>query len=163
MLVMRLLMTIALSAVLASALLLPADLLSVRHSGLSRSRAPFALGMASKVDENALPDSKRRLSEITTKVTANTAPDVINYLNLVESVKDLEIGSSQPEFWDDQTSAQATMSEITRLKDMVARVDRWRTGIDDSGALIQMAAEDDGEAGTTYPFALLLNVLTSKF
>ncbi|KAJ1432691.1 peptide chain release factor 2 [Ochromonadaceae sp. CCMP2298] len=102
--------------------------------------------MASKVDENALPDSKRRLSEITTKVTANTAPDVINYLNLVESVKDLEIGSSQPEFWDDQTSAQATMSEITRLKDMVARVDRWRNGIDDSGALIQMAVEDDGEA-----------------
>jgi hypothetical protein len=154
MLVMRLVATIALGAALASALIAPVDPLLVRPSGLGRARAPFALGMASVVDENALPDSKRRLSEISVKVVANLAPEVINYLNLVESVKDLEIGSSQPSFWDDQVSAQATMSELNRLKDMVKRVDTWRSGIDDSGALIQMAVEDEEEAGMTYDLDL---------
>jgi hypothetical protein len=42
------------------------------------------------VDVNALPDSKRRLSEMSQKIDSNLGKDVIDYKALVSSLKDME-------------------------------------------------------------------------
>jgi hypothetical protein len=94
---------------------------------------------------NALPDSKRRLSEAQLKINSNLSPEVINYNNLVETVKDLEVTSSQPGFWDDLKRAQDILTEMNRLKAMISRVDGWKVAIEDVGVLIEMMVEDPAE------------------
>lgn len=42
------------------------------------------------LDVNALPDSKRRLSEMSQKIDSNLGKDVIDYKALVSSLKDME-------------------------------------------------------------------------
>ena len=94
---------------------------------------------------NALPHSKRRLSEAQLKINSNLSPEVINYNNLVETVKDLEVTSSQPGFWDDLKRAQDILTEMNRLKAMISRVDGWKVAIEDVGVLIEMMVEDPAE------------------
>lgn len=94
---------------------------------------------------NALPDSKRRLSEAQLKITSNLSPEVINYNNLVETVKDLEVTSSQPGFWDDLKRAQDILTEMNRLKAMISRVDGWKVATEDVGVLIEMMVENPAE------------------
>ena len=94
---------------------------------------------------NALPDSKRRLSEAQLKINSNLSPEVINYNNLVETVKDLEVTSSQPGFWDDLKRAQDILTEMNRLKAMISRVDGWKVATEDVGVLIEMMVEDPAE------------------
>ena len=59
-----------------------------------------------QIDVNALPESKRLLLELSTKISSNLSKDVVDYNNLKEKVKYMELESSQPEFWNDQTKAQ---------------------------------------------------------
>lgn len=96
-------------------------------------------------DINALPDSKRRLAEALVKIESNLAKDVLNVNNLRAEVKDMEMESAQPGFWDNQEKAQALLSELNRVKAMVARVDGWKTDCDDVGTLVDMAIEDPAE------------------
>ena len=98
------------------------------------------------VDVNALPDSKRKLIEITEKVTSNLAKDVMNVGQLRESVRDMEQESSQPGFWDDQEKAQALLSELNRVKAMVQRAENWLQSCEDVGVLLDMAVEDPESA-----------------
>jgi len=99
------------------------------------------------IDDNTLPDSKRRLGEMKETINGNLSPEVLNYGALVETVRDLELESSQPNFWDDQKNAQDTLTEMNRLKDLIKRVDTWKENTEDVGTLIEMATEDEAEAG----------------
>lgn len=94
------------------------------------------------VDVNALPDSKRRLSEALVKIESNLNKDVLNVNNLRSSIKDMETESAQPGFWDDQDTAQGLLTELNRVKSMVARVDLWKSSTEDVGALMEMAMEE---------------------
>lgn len=94
------------------------------------------------VDVNALPDSKRRLSEALVKIESNLNKDVLNVNNLRSSIKDMETESAQPGFWDDQDTAQGLLTELNRVKSMVARVDLWKSSTEDVGALLEMAMEE---------------------
>jgi len=98
------------------------------------------------IDDNTLPDSKRRLGEMKETINGNLSPEVLNYGALVETVRDLELESSQPNFWDDQKNAQDTLTEMNRLKDLIKRVDTWKENTEDVGTLIEMATEDEAEA-----------------
>ena len=108
--------------------------------------APMFSGV--EVDVNALPDSKRRIAELKTKVENNLSKDVLNLGNLRGQVKDMEQESSQPEFWDDQDKAQKLLSELNRLKALVARVEGWQTSCEDVETLLEMANEDPNGSGT---------------
>lgn len=44
-------------------------------------------------DANALPDCKRRLGQITSKIDSNLRPEVLDYSMLTSSLKDLEMVS----------------------------------------------------------------------
>lgn len=98
------------------------------------------------LDVNALPDSKRRLAEARVKIESNMAKDVMNVGNLRESVRDMEMESSQPQFWDNQDKAQALLLELNRVKAMVERVDSWGSDCEDVETLLDMANEDPAEA-----------------
>lgn len=100
----------------------------------------------SKIDVNDLPDCKRRLTEVSEMVSKNLNEDVINYKELVGKVQDLEQESAQPDFWENQTNAQKVMTEATRLKTLISRVDTWKLYCDDVSTLIEMATEDETEA-----------------
>ena len=57
---------------------------------------------------------------------------------LTAKIQDLEQISSQPEFWDDQTSAQKTLQELNDLKAHIAQLDGWKTNIEDTSAILEL-------------------------
>lgn len=99
-------------------------------------------------DINIIPDSKRRLSELSEMVQSNLSGDVVNYSGLMASVEALESASTAPDFWDDQQKAQSTLSEMNRLKALIKRVDGWKRSCEDTEALLEIATEDPNETGT---------------
>ena len=99
-----------------------------------------------ETDVNALPESKRRVGALSKKVTSNLAPDVLNIRMLRETVKDMEQESSQAGFWDDQDKAQALLSEMNRLKLLIASGDKWKTSCEDVETLLEMAMEDQKDS-----------------
>lgn len=101
---------------------------------------------SSIIDVNAIPDCKRRLGEVKSKIESNTQKDVVNLINLKGEVKDMEQESSQPKFWDDQTKAQSLMSEMNRIKALIDRVEKWTSNTEDVEMLLDMALEDPNEA-----------------
>ena len=115
---------------------------SIRSTSLT-----FLRDKVTSIDVNIVPDSKRRLLEARDKVSSNLKADVIDYDGLIQKVKDHELESSKPDFWDDQQKAQGTLSEVTRLKALIARVDGWRASCDDVEEHIEMAIEEPDEAG----------------
>ena len=98
-----------------------------------------------KADVNALPDSKRRLSEISAKLEENLSPNVINFDQLVGSVNDLEHTTIQPGFWDDPDQAQSTLTELNNARAAVKRVTNWKQKVDDISTLIEMVTQEKAE------------------
>lgn len=94
------------------------------------------------VDVNIVADSKRRLGEVSLQVKENLSSDALNYGTLCERIKDLEIESSQESFWDNQLHAHDTMQQITTLKILRTRIDRWNTALSDVESLIDLSSED---------------------
>jgi len=111
---------------------------------------------------NALPDCKRRLAESEVKITANLAKDVLDMASLRQSVKDMEMESSQPSFWDDQEKAQALLTELTRVKGMVSRTDAWKSTCEEVEALLEVAVEDPVEAPAFLEEALIMLIKLEK-
>lgn len=92
-------------------------------------------------DVNALPDSKRRLIEVTGKVSSYMSQDSMNVDNLKQKIRDMEVESSQPTFWDDGKRAQSLLSEMNRVKLLVDRVTKWHSQCDDVETIIELAQE----------------------
>jgi len=65
---------------------------------------------------NAIPDAKRKITELGEKINSNLSPDVLNVQMLRTTVRDLEEESGQPGFWDAQEKAQKVLSEMNRVK-----------------------------------------------
>ena len=98
-----------------------------------------------KADVNALPDSKRRLSEISAKLEENLSSNIINFDQLVGFVNDLEHTTIQPGFWDDPDQAQSTLTELNNVRAAVKRVTNWREKVDDISTLIEMVAQEKAD------------------
>jgi hypothetical protein len=91
---------------------------------------------------NALPDCKRRLGEVEEIIETNMGKAVLDLPGLRQQIKDMELESSQPEFWDDADSAQKFMSDLTRVKALVGRIEGWTTSCGDIQGAIELCAED---------------------
>ncbi|MCA9799175.1 MAG: peptide chain release factor 2 [Cyanobacteria bacterium HKST-UBA06] len=65
-----------------------------------------------------------------------------------QAIEALAAQCAEAGFWDDQTKAQATMQEMSELKDKVERWRHWQQQHDDVGVLLELAAEstDDAES-----------------
>jgi peptide chain release factor 2 len=57
---------------------------------------------------------------------------------LTAKIQDLEQIAAQPEFWDTQTTAQATLQELNEYKSHLEGYDRWRTNLNDGFAILEL-------------------------
>ena len=72
--------------------------------------------------------------------------EVEGYLHLDDKrteLASLEEESAAPGFWDDADAAKATMSELSALRDDIARLESARAKLDDARAAAELAAEGD--------------------
>ncbi|HEY9794234.1 MAG TPA: peptide chain release factor 2 [Leptolyngbyaceae cyanobacterium] len=53
-------------------------------------------------------------------------------------IQDLEQLAAQPDFWNDQTSAQKTLQELNDLKSNLQQYDQWRTRLEDAKAVLEL-------------------------
>jgi peptide chain release factor 2 len=53
-------------------------------------------------------------------------------------IQDLEQLAAQPNFWDDQTSAQQTLQELNDLKSNLQQYEQWKTKLEDARAVLEL-------------------------
>jgi peptide chain release factor 2 len=61
-------------------------------------------------------------------------------------IQDLEQVASQPDFWDDQTKAQKTLQELNDLKSHLEQMERWRSSLEDSRAILELLELENDES-----------------
>jgi peptide chain release factor 2 len=61
-------------------------------------------------------------------------------------IQDLEQIAAQPDFWDDQTKAQKTLQELNDLKSHLEQMERWRSSLEDSRAILELLELENDEA-----------------
>jgi peptide chain release factor 2 len=58
----------------------------------------------------------------------------------------LEQLAAQPDFWDDQTTAQDTLQELSDYKANLSQLSEWQTSLEDAAAVLELLQADDDEA-----------------
>lgn len=61
-------------------------------------------------------------------------------------IQDLEQLAAQPEFWDDQASAQATLQELNDLKSNLQQYQQWQATLADAKAVLELLELDADKA-----------------
>lgn len=96
-----------------------------------------------KSSYNAMADrksaAKRKLAELRDRVSANTAAADIDMCTVM--VKELESRSTSPGFWDKPARARADLRKLASYKQIVQRASRWKAGIEEIEASIELAQE----------------------
>jgi peptide chain release factor 2 len=64
---------------------------------------------------------------------------------LSAKIQDLEQIAAQPQFWDNQTTAQATLQELNDLKDHLQQYQQWRNSLEDTKAVLELLELDSDE------------------
>ncbi len=127
------------------------------------SVSPTALNCVSAEDlVNAIPDCKRRLEESENLIADNMRKDVLDVTGLQQQIKDMEMESSQPDFWDDADKAQKFMSELNKVKALVSRIEGWRVSCDDIQGALDLCAEDPELADEFITEALITLIKLEK-
>ena len=57
---------------------------------------------------------------------------------MTAKIKDLEQLAAQPDFWDDQTTAQKTLQELNDLKSNLEQYRQWQTTLEDTKAIVEL-------------------------
>ena len=65
---------------------------------------------------------------------------------LTAKIEDLEQLAAQPEFWNDQASAQRILQELNDLKSHMQQLERWQTSIGDTKAILELLELEMDEA-----------------
>ena len=77
-------------------------------------------------------------------------------------IAELEEQMSSPSFWDDQENARKVGSENNRLKQTVAKVEDFRSEVEDLEALCELCEEDETDEEMTKEFVSTLENLLGK-
>ncbi|MEM6690040.1 MAG: peptide chain release factor 2 [Planctomycetota bacterium] len=73
--------------------------------------------------------------------------DSLDHSSKQESIKSIELKMGEPDFWDDNDSAQKTVMQLKTLKGIVDPLDELTSSSEDLETLIEMADEDESIAG----------------
>jgi len=65
---------------------------------------------------------------------------------LTAKIQDLEQIAAQPQFWDDQTTAQRILQELNDLKSHTEQLGRWQTDLADAKAVLELLELEADEA-----------------
>src|SRR5215210_8160068 len=63
-----------------------------------------------------------------------------------EELSKLEARASEPDFWNDQESAQKVLQQRSRIERVVKRQEGFESSVADTEVLFEFAAEDEGSA-----------------
>ncbi len=79
-----------------------------------------------------------------------------------QKIGDLEANTADPEFWDNRETAEATMSELKRLRDSI---DPWEALYRESGDLVELLelAVEEGDQSQESDIAATLDDLRARF
>ncbi|MBD2092303.1 peptide chain release factor 2 [Microcoleus sp. FACHB-1515] len=72
--------------------------------------------------------------------------DYLDLPALNAKIQDLEQVAAQPEFWNDQDSAQRTLQGLSDLKAHVQQLDEWRSRLEDSQAILELLELESDES-----------------
>ncbi|MEL6899488.1 MAG: peptide chain release factor 2, partial [Cyanobacteria bacterium J06606_4] len=61
-------------------------------------------------------------------------------------IQDLEQLSAQPDFWDNQTSAQKQLQELNDYKSNLSQVQGWNTSLEDASAILELLELEQDDA-----------------
>ena len=81
-------------------------------------------------------DLKRSFQKYQIKVNQNIKG--IDEVTLLASYKDLEIETSQEEFWNDTKKAREVTKNMNFIKSMLDRISKWKTSVSDVEVLFEM-------------------------
>jgi peptide chain release factor 2 len=65
---------------------------------------------------------------------------------LSAKIQDLEQLAAQPDFWDNQTSAQQTLQELNDLKSNIEQYEQWKATLEDAKAVLELLELEPDEA-----------------
>jgi len=65
---------------------------------------------------------------------------------LTAKIQDLEQVAAQPDFWNDQTSAQQTLQELNDLKANLDQLQQWRSSLEDAKAVLELLELEEDES-----------------
>ncbi|WP_338405733.1 peptide chain release factor 2 [Candidatus Synechococcus calcipolaris] len=71
------------------------------------------------------------------------AQDYLDPPALHAKITDLEQVAAQPNFWDDQSLAQATLQQLTDAKFTLEQLDRWTSSLENSGTALELLEVED--------------------
>ncbi|MBD1807120.1 peptide chain release factor 2 [Microcoleus sp. FACHB-SPT15] len=81
-------------------------------------------------------DIKREVEVLSERL--GKTQDYLDIPALNAKIQDLEQLAAQPDFWDDQTSAQQTLQELNDLKSSLQQYDHWRSSLEDAKAVLEL-------------------------
>ncbi len=65
---------------------------------------------------------------------------------LTAKIQDLEQLAAQPEFWDDQSTAQRVLQELNDLKSHLQQLETWQSNLEDAKAVLELLELEADEA-----------------
>ncbi|MBF2025511.1 MAG: peptide chain release factor 2 [Oscillatoriales cyanobacterium C42_A2020_001] len=89
-------------------------------------------------------DIKREVEVLSDRL--GKAQDYLDVPALTAKIQDLEQLAAQPDFWDDQTSAQQTLQELNDLKSHLEQLEQWRSHLDDARAVLELLELENDES-----------------
>ncbi|MEL6601929.1 MAG: peptide chain release factor 2 [Cyanobacteria bacterium J06614_10] len=87
---------------------------------------------------------KRELEQISDRLSK--AQDYLDVPALNAKIQDLEQLSAQPDFWDNQTSAQKQLQELNDYKSNLSQVQGWNTSLEDASAILELLELEQDDA-----------------
>ncbi|MBW4573770.1 MAG: peptide chain release factor 2 [Aphanothece sp. CMT-3BRIN-NPC111] len=91
-----------------------------------------------------LLDIKREVETLCDRL--GKTQDYLDVPALTAKIQDLEQLAAQPEFWDNQTSAQQTLQELNDLKSHLQQYQQWKNSLEDAKAVLELLELEADEA-----------------
>ncbi|MEW5860586.1 MAG: peptide chain release factor 2 [Cyanobacteriota bacterium] len=83
-----------------------------------------------------LLDIKREVETLCDRL--GKTQDYLDVPALTAKIQDLEQVAAQPDFWDDQTTAQKTLQELNDLKSHLEQFHQWKNSLEDAKAVVEL-------------------------
>ncbi|HBL14297.1 MAG TPA: peptide chain release factor 2 [Cyanobacteria bacterium UBA11162] len=83
-----------------------------------------------------LLDIKREVEVLSERL--GKTQDYLDIAAVNAKIQDLEQLAAQPDFWDDQTSAQKTLQELNDLKSNLQKYEQWQASLEDAKAVLEL-------------------------
>ncbi|WP_144864378.1 peptide chain release factor 2 [Hyella patelloides] len=91
-----------------------------------------------------ISELKRAIESISLRL--GKTQEYLDLTTLNAKIQDLEQVSAQPEFWDNQETAQATLQELNDLKSNVEQYNQWQNSLEDTKAIAELLELEEDAA-----------------